>query len=83
MNIEQAIEILLDKYGKADEEQEQAIATAIKALEKQIPKKPSDIASYYYTREKNGTCSICGGHVQGREKFCPNCGQKIDWEGIE
>lgn len=53
---------------------------AIKTLEKQIPKKPYDIASYYYTGEKNGTCSICRGHVQGSEKYCPYCGQKLDWD---
>lgn len=72
MNIEQAIEILLDKYGKADEEQEQAIATAIKALEKQIPKKP--IFKY---------CPHCSGGVMDYAEYCYKCGQKLDWEGIE
>lgn len=75
MEIQKAIEKL--KMYKPD----LANAMAIEALEKQMPKRPCDIASYYCTGEKNGACSICGGHVQGREKYCPNCGQKIEWEG--
>lgn len=53
---------------------------AIKALEKQIPKKPNDI-SKIYTGEKVGTC-ICGyDGVLEHEKHCHACGQKLDWEG--
>lgn len=82
MKIEEAIEIL--KAKKVDIVLFlEAIDLVIGASEKQIPKKPCDIASYYYTGEKNGTCSICRGHVQGSEKYCPYCGQKIDWEGIK
>ena len=57
-----------------------AIAEAQKALEKQIPKKP--------TRGKYGhtECACCGWVVESfcgdleQYPFCPNCGQAIDWE---
>lgn len=58
-----------------------AIAEAQKALEKQMPKKP--------TRGKYGhtECACCGWIVESfcgdleQYPFCPNCGQAIDWEG--
>ena len=58
-----------------------AIAEAQKALEKQIPKKP--------TRGKYGhtECACCGWIVESfcgdleKYPFCLNCGQAIDWEG--
>lgn len=57
-----------------------AIAEAQKALEKQMPKKP--------TRGKYGhtECACCGWIVESfcgdleQYPFCPNCGQAIDWE---
>lgn len=52
---------------------------AIYALEKQIPKKPDKIKEYnpndYY-------CIVCKyylGYACLQPKFCPNCGQAIDW----
>ena len=63
-----------------DAEFESALALAIEALEKQIPKKP--------TRGKYGhtECACCGWVVESfcgdleQYPFCPNCGQAIDWE---
>ena len=60
-----------------------AIAEAQKALEKQMPKKP--------TRGKYGhtECACCGWIVESfcgdleQYPFCPNCGQAIDWEVSE
>ena len=57
-----------------------AIAEAQKALEKQMPKKP--------TRGKYGhtECACCGWIVESfcgdleQYPFCPNCGQAIDLE---
>ncbi len=81
MSIENAIDVLLGKYGQADEKEEDAIAKAVRALEKQLSKKPSDI-SKLYTGEKIGTC-VCGyDSALEHEKHCHNCGQKIDWEGL-
>jgi predicted RNA-binding Zn-ribbon protein involved in translation (DUF1610 family) len=53
---------------------------AISALEKQIPKKPTDIDRDYNYFE----CASCGNSICSTEKleshkFCLTCGQAIDW----
>lgn len=49
-----------------------AFETAIKALEKQIPKKLKDDGWLY--------CPICGRDVlMDRFDYCPDCGQALDW----
>ena len=58
------------------------IDLAIEALKKQIPKKPiygSDEQDYV----KCGLCEYELGHMDDYfclDNYCPNCGQKIDWE---
>lgn len=66
---------------------------AIKALEKQIPKKlktemlKTNIQGYLYT-DKCYVCPVCGifrGNADyqpekiKKYQFCPNCGQALDW----
>lgn len=64
-----------------------AIIMAVKALEKQIPKKPLDICTPVVTW---GLCPICKGELNkllGNQphrlfintKYCPDCGQALDW----
>ena len=55
-----------------DAEFESALALAIDALEKQIPKKPA---------MGKVVESFCGDLEQ--YPFCPNCGQAIDWSDDE
>ena len=57
-----------------------AYEMAIKALEKQIPKKPMFNGTNWY-RCVNG-CEI---HKKQFEKdwYCPKCGQKLDWSDEE
>ena len=69
---------------------EEACLLACKALEKQIPKKPTrtngglSIAKKdFYTK-----CQLCNHNIPGvvrdaRMRFCPFCGQKIDWSDDE
>lgn len=50
----------------------------IKAIEKQIPKKPKGT--------QIPICGVCNGIMdlmQGELNYCPNCGQKIDWSEQE
>ncbi len=49
-----------------------AFSMAIKALEKQIPKKPTDRCMYK-------ECPACGEVEIEFCKYCPSCGQKLDW----
>ena len=65
---------------------QESIDMAIKALEKQIPKKPTYEGDGY---APDGTfvwdewlCPCCGARYEvdyDDYDFCPNCGQKIDW----
>ena len=60
------------------------LKVAIKALEKQIPKKPN-IHGYREGREINAisyTCPVCNNHI-GRDNFCKHCGNAIDWSDTE
>ena len=62
---------------------------AIKALEKQIPKKVK-IEQWIYTKcdcgfefskhHGDGYYSI---PIENKTKYCPNCGQKLDWSDRE
>ena len=63
------------------------INVAIKALEKQIPKKPTLIkipnTSFCKAHIRYG-CPICGKHLNyGELLHCGECGQAIDWSEEE
>ena len=58
---------------------EEAKAVAMKALEKQIPKKPKDYKRF--VELSIGFCSVCGEGSNNEENYCPTCGQAIDREG--
>ena len=82
-----------DKFQRStSSEFDDAIYVAIKALEKQIPKpiyEHSETRLIYKVRYDKVRCSECGftkefvdGHTTQYE-YCPECGQRIDWEEIE
>lgn len=52
----------------------EAMRIAIQALEKQVPKKPD------FTEDKEfALCPCCNGKgLLNKQKYCDNCGQKID-----
>lgn len=50
---------------------------AIKALEKQIPKKPEK--SSFHWGGKVWECPVCESIVHKSEEYCSACGQKLDW----
>lgn len=59
---------------------------AIEALEKQTPRKPALSGDGYADGEivyDIWECPNCGAEYEidcdGKHKFCPNCGQAIDW----
>ena len=56
----------------------ESVEIAIAAMQKQDPMKPT-----YDHRYAGMGCSVCGTKVGGWEErpdYCPNCGQKLDWE---
>ena len=61
---------------------EDACIVACEALKKQIPKKPVFKEAVDECDTDNWVCPECGEIVKIfriREKYCDNCGQKIDW----
>lgn len=60
---------------KFTEDDYKANKMAIQALEKQIPKKPD------FTEDKEfALCPCCNGKgLLNKQKYCDNCGQKLDW----
>ena len=60
--------------------------TAKEALEKQIPKKPIRTNGGLSIAKKNfyTKCQICNHNIpavvrDARMRFCPFCGQRLDW----
>ena len=56
-----------------------ALDIAIKALEKQIPKKPEDVKQFRSSDYQIGLCPSCRGGVNSEFQYCGDCGQKLDW----
>lgn len=77
-----ALNAVCGQKGLYDAEFESALALAIEALEKQIPKKPLHMHKNYY-------CPICkedgwmlwdDAIPNDMDEYCGKCGQAIDWE---
>lgn len=71
-------------YQKNDTCENCEINVAIKAIDKQIPKKPEpkeDASGEYYV------CPICGVYQEyltdGKPPYCVNCSQALDWQEVE
>ena len=89
IEIKEAIEYFKNKSYEEGGMRFTAVKTAIKALEKQMPKKP-----YIYEYEiSNGgflgigyqnICNYCKKPLD-ELKYCPHCGQKqkLDWSEVE
>ena len=63
-------------YQKDDTCENCEINAAIKAIDKQIPKKPEIKDGYY-------VCPVCGVYQEtseGNPPYCINCGQRILWK---
>lgn len=65
--------------GIIPQKRAEALDVAIQALEKQIPKKPD------FTEDKEfALCPCCNGKgLLDKQKYCDNCGQKLDWSDVK
>lgn len=83
MTNEEAIKVLntIDNClkGNGYDWEHEGIKTAIQALEKQIPK--SQCLGNYGPYIKITCPAGCRVQVTLRDKYCPECGQRIDWGG--
>ena len=77
MTNEEAIQILHVSIGYEDSpEFDESLRRAIYALKKQKPMKPMKPRD----RRPGYKCMLCEEMVLRPERYCQNCGQKIDWE---
>ena len=87
MTEQEAIEELKCYRAQRGTSYPEEIAVAIKAIEKQIPKKP--IINIGDTdKDRLACCPVCDSNVdwtyngfwrKGNPKYCRSCGQAIDW----
>lgn len=53
------------------------------AIDKQLSKKPTIIIKETSSRQyKFYYCSRCEINLESKEKYCSNCGQKLDWSDL-
>lgn len=86
-----ALEIITNavQTDKMTVEQDKALSVAQKALEKQGAQKPIILKKYVNITLEDFVCPVCGKRIiskikgewiSGRlQKYCDNCGQKLDW----
>jgi len=58
----------------------QAHEMAIKALEKQMSKEPTDVRYFGEAGYYIGLCPTCKSGNNSEYQYCGDCGQKLDWE---
>ena len=79
------LELIEKCYSGEVEDYKQALELGVKALEKQIPKKPvyeGDGYSDGHLVYDTWICPLCEKRYEvdyDDYDYCPNCGQKIDW----
>lgn len=89
MTIQEAFEIIKNEMPYESGVINEALKTVKNAVDKQIPKKPDLIGDGY---DDNGNliydtwiCPSCEKQYEldyDDYKFCPNCGQAIDWSDV-
>ena len=59
---------------------DEACLVACAALDKQIPKKPTNLRGFGKYSTVIGTCPTCGGGNNSEYPYCGFCGQALNWE---
>lgn len=75
VNIEYARKWLGSESDFSDE----ALDMSISALEKQEPQRPKVKGLLFYSYHMYGSCPCCKGQVEEDWRFCPWCGQALNW----
>ena len=73
------------KYMKDEhvEQFKEAYRIAIEALEKQTPRKSVlTFKSNEYLIARSHCCPVCKSSIIEYQKFCDECGQKLDWGSV-
>lgn len=89
MTIDKAIKFAKENVLAYTSEMAEFKVLAIEALEKQKPKKPDYEGDGYWDGVlvyDTWICPCCGKEYEvdyDDYKYCPECGQAIDWEGMK
>lgn len=86
-NLRERIDIIKQDWSLV--EYQKALERAVKALEKQIPRKVNNLSEIYLdfgAGKKTkvgayGNCPNCNYNIDIVSKYCTRCGQKLDWSG--
>lgn len=62
-----------------DGELHEMYTNVIEMVRKQIPMKPKSKARHGAYPQIQHWCATCGTLLHGKQKYCPECGQKEDW----
>ena len=80
MDVKEAIKAIKDNYPDSGYSiLRDGLNLAIEVLEKQIPKQVSE-TEVVYKNDLDGYCPTCSIYITSEYKYCPNCGQKLDWD---
>lgn len=83
MDLEYAINVysFIAEYPGMDTKEREALSVILKAAKKQIPKKPGkDVWGKNHC--PMWPC-VCDFGTAYRPKYCPQCGQALDWSDVE
>ena len=84
MTENKAIEFIKERIALIDSnytdilDYKEALQISVKALEKQIPRKPKTNDNYIMY-----ICPCCNNFIKLCRNYCENCGQKLDWSDEE
>ena len=65
--------------GSESDFSDEALDMSISALEKQEPQRPKVKGLLFYSYHMYGSCPCCKGQVEESWRFCPWCGQALNW----
>ena len=84
MTESEAIEFIKERIALIDSnytdilDYKEALQISVKALEKQIPRKPKTNDNYIMY-----ICQCCNNFIKLCRNYCEYCGQKLDWSDGE
>lgn len=86
----EALDIIKDVLSQHKERiLDEPAVMAYSAMEKQIPAAPVNKEKYDYsqyltfTENYKGRCPRCNARIGSPSQYCPDCGQKIDWDAVK
>ena len=88
MNYKEALDLVKDALHQHKEQKyDEPAVMCYEAMKKQMPEAPVNKEEYdgssnlTFVEKYRGKCPRCDARIGSNSKYCPDCGQRIDWEG--